>query len=46
VPIVGSTICSSTNSTDISAAFCAPVGTSSFLFPSVKSRIVSAAAKA
>ena len=44
-PIVGRTIWSSTNSTDISAKFCMPVGTSCFLLPRMKISIVRTTAK-
>jgi hypothetical protein len=44
-PIVSITMPSSTNSTATSARFCAPVGTSCFLFPRMKISIVNRAAK-
>ena len=43
--MVGRAICSSMNSTDISAKFWAPVGTSCFLLPRMKIAIVSTTAK-
>jgi hypothetical protein len=45
VPMVGRTICSSTNSTDISARFWAPVGTICRWLPRMKISMVRATAR-